>query len=241
MISRSHWLFLTYLVCTVNIILFLIPHQDHQHVQHDLKILFRRFDDFCHEYNIEYWAIGGTLLGSTRHQDMIPWDDDGDVAVPEEHFTRMKMLCTSIPERDLGFRLEKHSPVCWKVFGTHLTGFLDIFPVEHHKDRWRKVSTRARTLWPNCWFLEHEVYPLVRIPVGYVEGRVVYMNGPRDPIPFLTRHYGTTWDIPQYTHSHTVYGLQENIFYPIAVISSCVMFVVLSGVFPLMMMVHRKK
>jgi hypothetical protein len=149
---------------------------------------------------------------------MIPWDDDGDVAIPTHDFTRFQQLCsTGVP----GFRLER-SRVCWKVFGTGLQGFLDVFPVERSTGRWQKVSPLARQLWPNCWFRESEVFPLCRIPVGYVEGQIVYMNGPQDPVPFLTRHYGATWQVPQYTHSHTVYGLKEHVFYPVAVVSSSV-------------------
>jgi len=52
------------------------------------------FDRFCRERDLEYYMIGGTILGAVRHQGFIPWDDDIDVAmirpVYEKFLTVMK-------------------------------------------------------------------------------------------------------------------------------------------------------
>ena len=51
-----------------------------------LKILLKEFDRVCQKYNLRYYLICGSLLGAVRHGDLIPWDDDVDVAMPRKDF-----------------------------------------------------------------------------------------------------------------------------------------------------------
>lgn len=51
-----------------------------------LKILLKDFDRVCQKYNLRYYVICGSLLGAVRHHDLIPWDDDVDVAMPRRDF-----------------------------------------------------------------------------------------------------------------------------------------------------------
>lgn len=54
--------------------------------------IFKEFHDFCLEYGIEYYMAYGTLIGTIRHQGFIPWDDDIDVWVKREDYTRIAEL-----------------------------------------------------------------------------------------------------------------------------------------------------
>ena len=55
----------------------------------ELEILID-FHNFCVEKNLQYYLIGGALLGAARYQGFIPWDDDIDVAMPREAYERLK-------------------------------------------------------------------------------------------------------------------------------------------------------
>lgn len=46
------------------------------------------FIDVCNKLNLEYFVYGGTLLGTIKYKNIIPWDDDVDVAMTRENYVR---------------------------------------------------------------------------------------------------------------------------------------------------------
>lgn len=60
----------------------------------ELKIA-EKYLEICTKYNLEYYILGGTLLGAVRHQGFIPWDDDMDFGMPREDYEKFLKIITS--------------------------------------------------------------------------------------------------------------------------------------------------
>ena len=89
---------------------------------------------FCATHQINYYIIGGTLLGAIRHKGFIPWDDDIDIAMMRKDYDRFVELFAKEGNKEKYFlqnySTEKNfqpalSRVCIK--GT----YMDV-PAEHH-------------------------------------------------------------------------------------------------------------
>lgn len=55
----------------------------------DVDLLFK-------ENNIQYFLLGGSVLGAIRHKGFIPWDDDMDIAVFRSDFKKVENLLSSM-------------------------------------------------------------------------------------------------------------------------------------------------
>lgn len=42
----------------------------------------------CRQYSLNYFLIGGSLLGAVRHQGFIPWDDDLDIGMSRQDYNQ---------------------------------------------------------------------------------------------------------------------------------------------------------
>jgi lipopolysaccharide cholinephosphotransferase len=65
-------------------------------IQEKLFYMLKWFHEYCMREGIQYYAIGGTMIGAIRHQGFIPWDDDIDIAIPRGDYNKLIRTFTNI-------------------------------------------------------------------------------------------------------------------------------------------------
>lgn len=119
----------------------------------ELDIL-AEFIRICQRHNLKYFLFAGSMLGAARHQGIIPWDDDIDVAMPRDDYEEfLRVAPTELQEQHVLVTPDNRedfylcfSKICnkdtaametvyWKQGCTYEQGvFLDIFPFDHLPD-----------------------------------------------------------------------------------------------------------
>jgi hypothetical protein len=178
-----------------------------------LSFLLSHFHNKMMMLGLPYWLEGGALLGFHRNGKFIPHDDDLDLCMNfhdmntpafREVLDYMATLSASIPaEENMPERIEKvivkneaHLPMIVKIAVPNMwcqfddgsvvgTPTMDIFPMELKKKTYRLRSLLQRRQFPNCYFLENEVFPL---KIAEIEGVKCFV--PNNGLPYLLRYYG---------------------------------------------------
>lgn len=166
-----------------------------------LIALLKLVSDLLDKEKITYFIEDGTLLGSVRGKDIIPHDDDIDIGVFHNDYSKLTCL-EKLKEIKIFDGTNYHqiaveySPNLHKVFVPNLwvkneagvvtaTPTIDLF--EWNKgDKIKLTSISQRQKFKNCFFLKKEMFPLKKYTFNKLE-----VWGPKDPIPFLKRYYGS--------------------------------------------------
>ena len=61
-------------------------------IHEELLCQLRDIKAICDRHGIEYNLMCGTLLGAVRHKGFIPWDDDVDLLMTREEFTKFRQI-----------------------------------------------------------------------------------------------------------------------------------------------------
>lgn len=65
-------------------------------------------DKICKENGLTYYLSSGTALGAVRHNAFIPWDDDLDIALPEQDYRKLVDILRQYPS-DVYVLHDRHS------------------------------------------------------------------------------------------------------------------------------------
>ena len=83
-----------------------------------LSETFHVFHEALSKTNITYFIMGGSLIGSYRHHNIIPWDDDIDVIVNSTQRMMLHEILLSL-EPDYLHTWSMEPLIQWKFYPTN--------------------------------------------------------------------------------------------------------------------------
>lgn len=84
-------------------------------IHNKLLELAKYFDEFCKENRIKYYLMGGTALGAIRHHGFIPWDDDFDVFMDYQNYSKFKKIAKEKLDKEKYYFQEENTKE-WPLF-----------------------------------------------------------------------------------------------------------------------------
>jgi phosphorylcholine metabolism protein LicD len=168
--------------------------------------LFKQCIKIIEDNNIEYWIIGGTLLGSIRDKGLISWDDDADIAIMKEHINKILLLETEFKRHNIGIVSWFGGYKLYDLDGTIIKGrdfkfpFVDIFTEIKKDDIYMFESDLANERWPLEKYKHDDIFPLKRYEF---EDFQVY--GPNKGLEMVNKIYPEWQNSALKTYDHTTH------------------------------------
>ena len=165
------------------------------------------------KYNIETFAIAGTLLSVERHGYLMPWDDDIDLGYKIEYHEKFKLLRNDL--LDANYSLYECAPGYVIQNMNNRFVAMDLFAIAKKNNQYMYAAPivnnvpmfRAALVFPKEIFLPKEIDSLNKSTICGIEILI-----PSNSQKILVRHYGenvydTVRGVPS-TKSHVFRNFQ---------------------------------
>lgn len=97
--------------------------------------MLKSFIAICNKFDLNWFVVGGTALGTVRHNGFIPWDDDIDVAMPRKDYEKFLTIAQENLPDDLFLQntyTDKEVPWSYSKIRNSQTAFIEI-PFDKNK------------------------------------------------------------------------------------------------------------
>ena len=167
-----------------------------QRVLNDLYQHIRYVVPLLEKYDIDYFAIGGTLLGAIRHKGFIPWAIDIDLAVNKKNFDKLKFYIDELNRVDSRYIWIETSPGIRVYYKKNAV--IDFFTCDE-KDSIHSVysypynpdGTPSFEVFTYCFpkllFVTEDIYPTIKVPF-----EDIHIKAPKNYKALLYLNYSTT-------------------------------------------------
>ena len=137
-----------------------------------LLSMAKDFHKICVDNNLNYYMLGGTMLGAVRHSGFIPWDDDMDFGMPRDDYDRFISISKRIipeyyelrfykntsnsPMHSVKF-IDNRTTLVETAYKNYVEGlYIDIFPLDGAGTGTVFDRIRAkRILWKQILIMNH--------------------------------------------------------------------------------------